>query len=160
MFSNFVFKWGAGYRESTVNYGVLPIPKYNEEQADYRTTFVNTASSIALCSNLSDDRAIMLSAIIEVLSAESYKQVTPAYYGTVLQGHYSKDVADAEMYDLIIGSTYFTFGYAYSTNSLGGVGMIFRRLDDSFDIQSTIDSNKEVWEQKLADLLVALEAAS
>ena len=160
MFSNFVFKWGEEYRNSNVNYGVLPIPKFNEEQTDYRTTFVNTASSVILCSNLADDRAALLSALIEVLSAESYKQVTPAYYGTVLQGHYSKDYADAEMYDLIIKSTYFTFGYAYSTQSLGGIGMVFRNMSDTYDIQSTIDSKKASWEQNLTDLLEALEAVS
>ena len=160
LFSNFVFKWGENYRESEVTYGVLPIPKFTEEQANYRTTFVNTASSVILCSNLPDSRATMLSAIIEVLSAESYKQVTPAYFGTVLQGHYSKDVADAEMYDMIIGSTYFTFGYAYSSKSLGGIGTIFRNVSDTFDIQSHIDSNKESWEQNLIDLLEALEAVS
>ena len=160
LFSNFVLKWGENYRESDVTYGVLPIPKFNEEQADYRTTFVNTASSVILCSNLPDSRATMLSAIIEVLSAESYKQVTPAYFGTVLQGHYSKDFADAEMYDLIIRSTYFTFGYAYSSKSLGGIGTLFRDVSDTFDIQSTIDSKKDSWEQNLIDLLEALEAVS
>ena len=102
----------------------------------------------------------MVSAVLEVLSAESYKQVIPVYYGTVLQGHYSREQADAEMYDKILDSFVFSFGFAYSTQSLGGVGNIFRNLSPSFDIQNHIDSNKDVWNKKLEELLLALEDLS
>lgn len=160
LFGDMRLKDGAGYRASEVNYGVLPLPKYDEDQENYRTTFVNTASCIAICSNVSDERAVMLSAILELLCAESYKQVTPAYYGTVLQGQYSRDQADAEMYDLIIKSFVFSFGYAYSTVSLGAVGNIFRDLSPTFDLQTTVDSNRTMWKQNLTDLLIALENVS
>lgn len=149
--------YGRDMKASTVNYGVLPLPKYDEEQEDYRTCFNNAASTLAVCSNLSAERAEMVSAVLEVLSAESYKQVIPVYYETVLKGHYSREAADAEMYDLILDSFVFSFGVAYSTLSLGGISGIFRRLDSAYDIQNYIDSNRESWEQKLDDLLVALD---
>ena len=151
---------GSEMRTSTVNFGVLPIPKYNEEQEDYYTCFGNESSAIAICSNLSDDRAAMVSAVVELLSAESYKQVLPAYYGTVLKGHYSREQADAEMYDLILGSFVFSFGFAYSTHNLGAIGSIFRDLSPTFDMQNYIDSNRVTWDTKLAELLSALEAVS
>ncbi|MBO4979615.1 MAG: hypothetical protein J6D16_04330 [Clostridia bacterium] len=152
--------YGMEMKASTVNYGVLPVPKYDEEQDDYRTCFGNSASALAVCSNLDDARAAMVSAVLEVLSAESYKQVVPVYYETVLKGHYSREQADAEMYDTILGSFVFSFGFAYSSSSLGGIGGIFRRLQFDYDIQNYIDSNKDVWEQNLTDLLLALEAVS
>ncbi|MBO5306153.1 MAG: hypothetical protein J6B12_05265 [Clostridia bacterium] len=158
MFVMQAFSFGRDLKASTIDYGVLPLPKYDEDQADYRTCFTNAASAFALCSNLSDERAEMLSAITEVLSAESYKQVIPVYYETVLTGHYSRAAADAEMYDRILDSFVFSFGIAYSTLSLGGISAIFRRLDSAYDIQNHIDSNKDSWEQKLDDLLRALEA--
>lgn len=148
--------YGQDMKSSTVNYGVLPIPKYNEEQADYRTCFANSASALAVCSNLSDQRAVMVSAVLEVLSAESYKQVIPVYYGTVLKGHYSREQADAEMYDKILSSFVFSFGFAWSTGSLGSISAIFRRLDSEYDIQNHIDSNRDYWEGLLDGLLVAL----
>ena len=102
----------------------------------------------------------MVSAVLELLSAESYKQVLPVYYETVLKGHYSREQADAEMYDLILESAVFSFGFAYSTSSIGSISGIFRRLQLDYDIQNYIDSNKDVWEQKLTDLLLALEEVS
>jgi hypothetical protein len=152
--------YGADMKSSTVNYGVLPLPKYNEDQADYRTCFANAASALAVCSNLSESRASMVSAVLEVLSAESYKQVIPVYYGTVLKGHYSREQADAEMYDLILNSFVFSFGFAWSTGSLGGISAIFRRLQSDYDIQNYIDSNKDSWNTQLANLLAALSEVS
>ena len=160
LFMTQVVNYGKDMKESTVNYGVLPIPKYDEEQENYRTCFGNAASALAICSNLSDSRAAMVSAVLELLSAESYKQVLPVYYETVLKGHYSREQADAEMYDLILESAVFSFGFAYSTSSIGGISGIFRRLQLDYDIQNYIDSNKDVWEQKLTDLLLALEEVS
>ena len=102
----------------------------------------------------------MVSAAIELLSAESYKQVLPVYYETILKGHYSRDAADAEMYDRILGSFVFSFGFAWSTSSLGGISAIFRRLQSDYDIQNYIDSNRDSWENQLTSLLTALDAVS
>ncbi len=150
--------YGANMKASTVNYGVLPIPKYDEEQDDYRTCFVNSASALAVCSNLDDERAAMVSAALELLSAESYKQVLPVYYETVLKGHYSREAADAEMYDRILDSFVFSFGFAWSSGSLGSISAVFRRLDNEYDIQNHIDSNKDYWEGLLTSLLASLDA--
>ena len=160
LFKTTTFHHGTEMKESTVNYGVLPLPKFDEEQEDYYTGFGNEASAVAVCSNLSDERAAMVSAVLELLSAEGYKQVIPVYYGTVLKGHYSREQADAEMYDRILGTFVFSFGFAYSSQSLGGIGSIFRDLSPSFDMQNHIDSNKETWNTKLTELLSALEALS
>ena len=160
LFLTQAFAYGSEMKASTVNYGVLPVPKYDEQQEDYRTCFGNAASTLAICSNLSPERAAMVSAVLELLSAESYKQVVPVYYETVLKGHYSRDAADAEMYDRILDTFVFSFGFAWSSSSLGGISAIFRRLQPTYDIQNHIDSNKDAWEQKLADLLNALDAVS
>ena len=160
LFGRVYLNHGASMRESTVNYGVLPMPKYEEDQEDYRTIFCNNSSFLVLCSNLTDEKAEVVGATIELLAATSYKDVTPTYYSTVLQGIYSKDQPDAEMYDLILKSFVADFGFAYSTKSIAGVGSIFRDVSASADIQQKIDSNKTAYESALADLLTALESVS
>ncbi len=160
LFANYFLRTGASLRESTINYGIIPLPKLNEDQEEYHSAFGNSGSAIGIASCLKADRAAMVSAVMEVLAAESYKQVTPAYYETVLQGQYSKEEADAEMYDMILKSFVFSFGYAYSTKSLGGVGSIFRDMSPSYDIQTTLESKKTSWETNLAELLTALEEHS
>ncbi len=154
------FAYGSHMKASTVNYGVLPVPKYDEEQEDYRTGFSNSAGTLAICSNLDSERAAMVSAALELLSAESYKQVLPVYYETVLKGHYSREAADAEMYDRILDTFVFSFGFAWSSSSLGSISAIFRRLQSDYDIQQKIDSNKDAWNQNLIDLLIALDEVS
>ncbi len=151
---------GAKMRNTTVNFGVLPLPKYDEEQENYYTCFGNAASALAVCSNLGDDRAAMVSAVLELLSAESYKQVVPVYYETVLKGHYSREQADAEMYDRIIQSFVFSFGFAFSSRDLSAIGSVFRDLSPTFDLQNFIDSRKDTWETNLENLMAALEAVS
>ena len=158
LFAKVYLDSGSNLRESTVTYGVLPLPKYNEDQDNYRTIFCNNSSFFVLCSNLSEEKAEMMSAVLELLAATSYKQVTPTYYSTVLQGMYSKDQPDAEMYDLILSSFVADFGLAYGTRSISNINHLFRNVTASYDIQSTIDSNKAAYEAALASLLEALEA--
>jgi hypothetical protein len=160
LFLTQAFEYGTEMKASTVNYGVLPIPKYDEEQEDYRTCFTNAAGTLAICSNLSSQRAAVVSAALELLSAESYKQVVPVYYEKVLKGRYSREQADAEMYDRILQTFVFSFGFAWSSSSLGSISAIFRPLQSDHDIQNHIDSNRETWEQKLEELLSALDSVS
>ncbi len=156
LFTRALLSSGAGMRDSEVVYGVLPVPKFDEAQETYRTIFGNTASFLVLCSNLDSDRAEMMSAVVEALAAESYKSVTPVYYETVLQGQYSKDQPDAEMYDRILKSFVVDFGYTYATASIAGVGSLFRDVSLSSDIQSKIDAKKTQAETALGALLEAL----
>ena len=62
------------------------------------------------------------------------------------------------MYDLIIDSFQYSFGYIYSTKSLGGVGNLFRNL--SIDIAQKWDENDEVYQEKLNELIDGLDEAS
>ncbi len=151
---------GASMRDSNVNFGVLPLPKLNEEQEDYRVMFVNNASMLVLCSNLSEERAIALSGVFERMSSLTYRNVTPVYYETVLQGQYSKDAPDAEMYELILSKFVADFGFVYSNKSINQIGSLFRTVDAGFDISSKIEGSKTAYETALAALLEALEAVS
>lgn len=148
---------GSAFRNSTVNYGCLPMPKYDAEQEEYGNAMWTYTSLMVLLNNLSDDRAKMVSAVLELLAAESYKQVTPAYYSKVITGQYSKDEADARMFDIVLNTCRYSFESVYSQR-LGGIMQIFRSLDA--DVQNKIDTNKDVWPTKLTELLEGLEALS
>ncbi len=149
---------GAAMRELNFEYGVLPVPMLNEEQGRYYSTPESTCSLFTILSNVSEERAVMLSAVFELMAAESYKQVTPAYYGTVLQGQYSREENDAKMFDIILENRIIPFSHIYS-QSIGVITHVFRNMDPTFDMQSKIDSNKVVWQEKLAELVEGLEDA-
>lgn len=150
---------GSQLREMKDRYGVLPLPMFEENQdGGYRTVCTNNASLIAILSSLTSDRKELVGATLELMAAESYKQVTPAYYEIALKSKYSEDPSDAKMYDIILDSFTFSFGYCYSTESLGGVGSLFRNL--TVDIAEKWDENDEVYEEKLQALIDGLDEAA
>ena len=79
-------------------YGLIPLPKWNEEQSNYYT-FVHDQYSIGGIPVSVQDPA-MTSAVMEALAAESYRYVTPAYYDVVLNGKYLRDADSSEMLEL------------------------------------------------------------
>ena len=150
---------GVHYRSCAFNYGCLPMPKFNAEQEEYGNGMWTTSSLMVLLSNLSPERAKMVSAVLELMAAESYKQVTPVYYSKVITGHYSKDEADARMFDIALATCRYGFETIYGSAMDKSIVSFFQALDS--DVQQTIDSkSKDVWPTKLQTLLEGLEEIS
>ena len=147
---------GEGFRNMQDDYGVVPIPKFDEEQKDYRATFHNSASLVVVLSTCQEPEKV--GATLELMAAESYKQVTPAYFEICLQGKYSDEPADAEMYDRIIKSFVYSFGFCYSTKSLSGIGSLFRDIDA--DIAQRYEQNKIKYQTSLEELIDKLDEVS
>ena len=156
---------GSSLREMKERYGVLPMPMLEEDQeGGYATTVVNTASLITVLSSLTEDRKELVGATLELMAAESYKQVTPAYFEIALKTKFSESPEDAEMYDMILDTIQFSFGFCYSTESLKGgknaqpVGALFRILAN--DIAQEYDENSEAYEENLQKLINGLDEAA
>ena len=156
LFNKGLFNKGEEFRSMQDDYGVLPLPKFDEEQDDYHT-LVNVLASLVVVLSTCDEPE-KVGATLELMAAESYKQVTPAYFEIVLQGKYSDAPEDAAMYDRIIKSFVFNFGQTYSTKSLGGVGGMFRDLQK--DIAQTYEANKIKYETSLETLINKLDEIS
>ena len=156
---------GSGFREMTDLYGVLPTPMLEENQeGGYATTAGNVASLVTILSSLPADRKELVGATLELMAAESYKQVSPAYFEIALKTKYADDSEDSAMYDLILNSIRFSFGYCYSTESLKGgsgslpIGSLFRLLSD--DLAQEYESNQDVYNDNLQWLIDGLEEAA
>ena len=158
LFQRGTLSYGTNLRDMKDPYGVLPFPKFDEEQENYGTTISNGESMVALLSSLPDDRLDMVGATVELMAAESYKQVTPVFYDVMLKSKFSDNPRDAEMYDLILESVVVSFGYVYSTTSLNGIGGVFRNLDRDF--AQYYESNATQFETSLEILLDKLDELS
>ena len=81
------------------DFGVLPIPKYDEQQKEY-ITWTN-----AICSTTSVTKAAKqtdrLGKTLEIMAILSYQRVTPAFYDTVLQRKSVRDEQSQDMLDII-----------------------------------------------------------
>lgn len=150
---------GSQLREMKDRYGVLPLPMFEENQeGGYRTVCTNNASLVTILSSLASDRKELVGATIELMAAESHRQVRPAYFEIALKSKYAEDPADAKMYDIILNSFTFSFGYCYSTETLGGVGGLFRNL--TIDIAEKWDEKDEFYEEVLTKLIDGLDEAA
>ncbi len=152
---------GQDMRNTNINYGVLPLPMLNEDQGFYRTNTVGHVSALSVCSNLSDDRIPMVTATIELMAAESYENVIPAYYSKVLHGVYSKEEQDSIMFDVILESVVFDFAGCYFPKS-GTVlstymGIWNNAKTPGYDVAQALEGSKEAWELAFEELLIQFE---
>ena len=97
-------------------YGVIPVPKYDEAQENYYTYLHDQFTSVGITSVLTKDkeRVQMLSAVLEAMALESYKTVVPAYYEVALKGRYLDDSDSWRMLDMIYENVKVDAGVLYT----------------------------------------------
>ena len=97
-------------------YGVIPVPKYDEAQEKYYTYLHDQFTSYGITSvHAKDDEKIqMLGAVLEAMALESYKSVVPAYYETALKGRYLEDSESWRMLDMIYENVKLDPGVLYT----------------------------------------------
>ncbi len=105
-----------GMREMENDFGILPQPKYDEDQKEY-LSFVNGAAPVACVpKSLSDEQLEITGYMMEVLSSSSYYMVTDTLYEKVAKSKTARDPESAEMVDVIIRHKVFDFGYTHFYN--------------------------------------------
>lgn len=111
-------------RDMKDDYGILPYPKWDENQDKYYTMVDGSHDVLAVPITVSDPERTGI--ITEALCAESYKQVVPAYYETALKTKYTRDDESIAMIDMIVNSRVFDLGYVY--DGWKGASFIFADL--------------------------------
>jgi len=110
-------------REMSDNFYIIPTPKFDATQEDYRTALHdgNTIFGISYCSDAIPAAAVAL----EAMSAESLRTVTPEFYEIALKFKYTRDDEASEMIDLIKQCAYSDFVFVWG-GSLGNATHFFR----------------------------------
>ena len=100
------------FRTMDIDFGIIPLPKYDEAQTDYCSfVSIGCSDSIAIPAAVQDTEAVGL--IIEAMSAESMYTLTPAYYDVVIKGKAARDVESLDMLDLIFSNRIYDLGYSF-----------------------------------------------
>ncbi|MBQ7010826.1 MAG: hypothetical protein IJN63_03880 [Clostridia bacterium] len=105
------------FRDTELDYGILPLPKLDESQDRYYTPFGGWDAAF-VCVPTSTEDVERTSAIIEYLAYTSSKIVTPAYYEKTLTGRYVRDNESHDMITIEIENRIFDIGYVYSIGNL------------------------------------------
>ena len=100
----------------TFEYGCVPMPKYDSTQENYISTSRQPTTLWAMSRDIPTDRLGMVTATMECLASEGYRQVTPAVFETVMQYQTSASPEMAKMLELIRDTAWFDFGRIYSSD--------------------------------------------
>lgn len=111
-------------RNTEMDYGIVPIPKYDEAQTEYYTvmSFPYSLYGVPIDAKNPD----MSAAVMECLASESYRQVSPALFETGFKVKYATDNESAEMFDIIRESVVFDFGRIFNDNFSSKTYSLFR----------------------------------
>jgi len=139
------------YRNAPFEFGIIPIPKYDDKQEKY-LTMINEHASVITVPKFNGNLD-MTGKIVEALAAESHKTLVPAYYEVALKTKYSRDEESVRMLDLIFEGVVYDFGLLYAIPTFDIYQTILLAGKDSSTFASTIEKNQAKAEKKLQDIL-------
>lgn len=105
-----IYLAGLRLREVPFSYGVVPMPKYDSDQADYYTCVGHPFTLYCIASTLDTDRANRAGAVLECLASEAYRRTSPAVFEQTYKLRYSDSGEVSEMFDLIRAGIVFDVG--------------------------------------------------
>jgi ABC-type glycerol-3-phosphate transport system substrate-binding protein len=129
------------FRALETDFGILPVPKFDENQEDYysKRSFLCPVAVIPV----NNEDADFTSAVLDAWAYKSYKDVTPVLFDVSVSHKRLRDEESIEMLQIIRNSGSFDVGSVYGwtsalydgiNNSIG--------LGDTIQIASTIDREK------------------
>ncbi len=139
-------------REMETDFCLVPCPKYDETQEDYRNVvwFVGSYTTIPISAGSIEDSSF----ILEAMAAKSREILRPAYYEVALSMKYLRDQESIEMLDLVIDNRSYELEHAFSFGASNAVSNIVLNGQDP---ASTFASQKKViskmMEKTLKDLI-------
>lgn len=98
-------------REMESSVGLIPYPKWDEEQDAYHTN--SEGSKGMLCIPKTPRDLEMVGAVVEAMAAETWKYVIPAFYDVTLGNKLMNDPDSVEMMDICFDGLVYDFGYVF-----------------------------------------------
>lgn len=88
------------FRDMKSDFGILPLPKYDENQEKY-ASYVHTNNASACCVPITNSDRDLAGRILEDMAYQSYLLVRPAFYDVTLKIKLTRDEDTAEILDMI-----------------------------------------------------------
>ncbi|MBQ7321161.1 MAG: extracellular solute-binding protein [Clostridia bacterium] len=139
----------AHMKEMESEYGIIPFPKYDENQTEYVSATRDSHSGLMVANNIQNPK--LVGTTIEALCMYGYKEVTPAYYETTLKLKYLSDETAMSMLDLIRDSVDFDFAILYTVPLSTMYSFYGAQMDNgTASIAAAVKAQSKAW-QKLLD---------
>ena len=138
------------------DYGILPYPKWDENQSGYYTMSDGSSPLIAVPKTVKDTDFVGM--ITEAMAAESYKQVTPVIYDIALKVRGARDEESLEVIDLATRSGVVDFGFVFGDYDKMGFFLSYLMEKKKDNFASYYASNKDKWEKRVNDIIETAES--
>jgi len=143
-------------RNMESDFYIIPLPKYSNEQEDYRVNQYDGVPIYGVPTTVNTDNIPMIASVLEAMCSMTSDIVMPAYYDVALKNKYSRDQTTAQMIDLIHDSITADFCFCWG-DSLGGLMGLFYQTIENEEIASTLKRGQKSWDKQLDKLLQKLE---
>ena len=140
-------------REMQDDYYIIPVPKYDEAQANYRTALHDQYIIFGI--SYASTKVYQSAVVLEALCAEHSRLVKPKYYDEALKYKYTRDDASADMIDIVRDSVYTDFALAWS-RELDNITWTVRVIPAN--PTSAFRKKEAAWATALSNLTAKLEA--
>ena len=144
-------KASSKYRDMNDSYGILPLPKYDEEQENY--SCYRTGNTLLLSIPTTNPDPARAGIILDALSYLSWRDVLPIYYNINVSQKALRNDDSIEMLSIIRDSRYFDISRVY-----GWCDELYNEIQSSLlagngNLASTIAKNKTIVEENIAKTL-------
>ncbi len=109
-------------RSMQTDYGILPFPKWDEEQEDYYVSISNSwVTLVSVPGTTPLDRYDMIGHALDALGYYSQQYVTPAFVDTTVRTKSLRDEDSAEMLEIILDNVVYDIAQLYNWGNLYNV---------------------------------------
>lgn len=152
------------WRNMEADFGILPMPKLDENQKNYVHLCKNGATGV--CVPNTNENLDFTAICLEAFVSCSRYTLREGYFEATMQGMVSRDEETSRMLNLIFETRAFDLGYIFDFGKTGtengsGVGYILKLLaaDGSKAFASRYDAISDKAQAQIDDMLAALETS-
>lgn len=144
-------------KDMTNEYGIVPFPKYDANQARYISGARDYMTAMAVFAKLSNPRKTAV--VTEALCMYGFQKITPAYYETSLKYKYMSDPVAVGMLDLIRDNLTFDFAMTFTAQ----INTFFSIMGDNIQngdpsIAGFCKSKATIWGKSLDKIYESYDA--
>lgn len=144
-------------RNMNENFGIVPFPKLDENQADYRSTAVHQCAVFTI--PVTSTHAEEIGQVFDALSYESDEMVLQPYFSVVVEQKGLRNEDSIDMLNIIKRTRSYDIGVAYQWISSLEEQIRNKIYNGSADVASIIDSNKSKVQENIDKMLTAMNEA-
>ncbi len=153
LFADETFFYLAALRNMNTDFGIIPYPKYDENQKSYYSR-VEAGSKLAVIPITNPDIE-RTGIILEALTCASANIVIPAYYENALKTRYARDIESSEMLDFIFSNRVYDLGDTWWCSDLRDGVFKSMFANNTRNFSSSLKVLEKTMNNKISDVIKA-----